>query len=129
MSAKSKNLNNARRIKNDEFYTRFEDVEKELNHYEHHFKDKIVYCNCDTIKSAFWIYFHLNFARLGLKKLISTYYDGVTVSYKTEYIGGNDSDTECGMKTLLKGNGDFRSVIMIRAVSKERFLWKIFCTS
>ena len=41
------NLNNAKREKNDEFYTQLEDIEKELSYYTSHFKDKVVYCNCD----------------------------------------------------------------------------------
>lgn len=70
------NLNKARVVKNDEFYTRLEDVSNELMHYKKYFKDKIVFCNCDDPKwSAFWKYFHLNFSALGLKKLISTHYD------------------------------------------------------
>ena len=65
------NLHKAKEAKNDEFYTMIEDVSNELKHYKHHFKDKIVFCNCDDPTwSAFWRYFHLNFSELGLKKLI-----------------------------------------------------------
>ena len=96
--------------KNDEFYTQFTDVAKELMHYKVHFKDKIVLCNCDDPPlSAFWEYFHLNFAELGLNKLISTHYDRVNTTYKMEYTGGNDNDIEAGVKTSLEGNGDFRN--------------------
>lgn len=102
-------LNNARDAKNDEFYTQFMDVAKELMHYKMHFKDKIVFCNCDTTESAFWKYFHLNFAKLGLKKLISTHYDRKEVTYKMEYTGGDDNDVEAGVRTLLESNGDFRN--------------------
>lgn len=108
--AKSDKLRKAKSAKNDEFYTQFTDVSKELIHYKQHFKDKIVFCNCDDpTKSAFWKYFHLNFEQLGLKKLISTYYDRYEPTYKTEYAGGNDNDIEVGIKTPLEGNGDFRS--------------------
>ena len=63
------NLNKAKKAKNDEFYTLYSDVEKELAHYQQHFKGKIVYCNCDNPeRSAFWRYFHINFSALGLKK-------------------------------------------------------------
>lgn len=104
------NLHKAKAEKNDEFYTQFTDVSKELIHYKQHFKDKIVLCNCDDpAKSAFWKYFHLNFEQLGLKKLISTYYDRYESTYKTEYAGGDDNDIEVGVKTPLEGNGDFRS--------------------
>ena len=73
--AKNSNLTEAKRKKNDEFYTRLSDIENELHHYKHHFKGKVVYCNCDDPSwSNFWKYFHSNFASLGLKKLISTHY-------------------------------------------------------
>ena len=104
------NLNKAKKAKNDEFYTQLEDIEKELIHYEGQFKGKIVLCNCDDpTMSAFWKYFHLNFAKLGLKKLISTHYEVDKPTYKMEYKGGNDNDIKVGIKTPLKSNGDFRS--------------------
>lgn len=103
-------LHNAKKAKNDEFYTRLEDIEKELSHYVSHFKDKVVYCNCDDPEwSNFWKYFHLNFEALGLKKLISTHYDKNESTYKMEYTGGDDNDIEFGAKTPLEGNGDFRN--------------------
>ena len=78
--------------------------------HKKHFKDKIVFCNCDDPTwSAFWKYFHLNFAELGLKKLISTHYDREEATYKMEYTGGDDNDIEVGVKTPLDGNGDFRN--------------------
>lgn len=109
MSANA-NLHKAKDAKNDEFYTQLTDVAKELMHYKAHFKGKIVFCNCDDPTwSAFWKYFHLNFAELGLKKLISTHYDREEATYKMEYTGGNDNDIEVGVKTPLEGNGDFRN--------------------
>lgn len=107
---KNTNLHKAKNAKNDEFYTQLTDVAKELMHYKKHFKDKIVFCNCDDPTwSAFWKYFHLNFAELGLKKLISTHYDREEATYKMEYTGGDDNDIEAGVKTPLEGNGDFRN--------------------
>ena len=109
-SANNKNLHKAKNAKNDEFYTQLTDIEKELMHYKEHFKDKIVYCNCDDPEwSNFWKYFHLNFAHLGLKKLIATFYHIGTSVYKMEYTGGDDNNISSGTKTPLKGNGDFRS--------------------
>lgn len=109
MSANA-NLHKAKDAKNDEFYTQLTDVAKELMHYKEHFKDKIVLCNCDDPTwSAFWKYFHLNFAELGLKKLISTHYDREEATYKMEYTGGDDNNIEAGVKTPLEGNGDFRN--------------------
>jgi len=110
MTSRNTNLHKARNEKNDEFYTQLKDVEKELINYKQHFKDKIVLCNCDDPTwSAFWKYFHLNFAELGLKKLISTYYDKNEPTYKMEYTGGDDNNIEVGVKTPLEGNGDFRN--------------------
>lgn len=108
--AKNENLHKAKDAKNDEFYTRIEDVAEELRHYKKHFAGKVVFCNCDDPTwSAFWRYFHLNFSELGLKKLIATHYDRTEPTYKIEYKGGDDNDVEVGVKTPLEGNGDFRS--------------------
>ena len=41
------NLHRAKKARNDEFYTMLSDIENELRHYRDHFKDKVVYCNCD----------------------------------------------------------------------------------
>lgn len=111
---KNNNLNLARKEKNDEFYTLFEDIERELKHYKEYFKDKIIYCNCDNPKySNFWKYFYYNFKDLGLKKLISTYYSKDGISYKTEY-DGNDTKIE-----TLNHNGDFRNKECIGLLKKS----------
>ena len=74
-------LTKARRAKNDEFYTQLTDIEKELRHYKRHFRDKVVFCNCDDpFESNFFKYFVLNFNRLGLKKLIATCYAGSPIA-------------------------------------------------
>ena len=68
-------LNRAKVEIDDEFYTQLTDIEKELRHYRKHFRDKVVFCNCDDpFESNFFKYFVLNFNRLGLKKLIATCY-------------------------------------------------------
>ena len=77
-------MQRAKRIDNDEFYTRYEDIEKELVMYpKSTWKNKTVFCNCDDAvgdeersTSAFALYFILNFKNLGLKKLICTHYSG-----------------------------------------------------
>jgi hypothetical protein len=46
------NLQKAKTKKNDEFYTQLTDIEKELGHYAEHFRDKIVFCNCDDPKES-----------------------------------------------------------------------------
>lgn len=73
------NLTNAKREKNDEFYTQYPDIQKEIEAYLEFdpdtFKNKAIYCNCDDpFESNFFRYFVLNFKRLGLKKLITTSY-------------------------------------------------------
>ncbi len=75
----------AKKNKQDEFYTQYTDIEKELEPYIEFnvdtFRNKIVYCNCDDpFKSNFFKYFVNNFNRLGLKKLITTSYDGSTIT-------------------------------------------------
>ena len=66
----NKNLQKAKRQKNDEFYTQLSDIEKELRHYTRHFEGKVVYCNCDDPRiSNFFHYFSYNFERFGLKRL------------------------------------------------------------
>ena len=73
----NKNLNAAKTAKKDEFYTQLTDIERELQHYWPHFRDKVVLCNCDDpYESNFFKYFALRFNQLGLKKLICTCYDG-----------------------------------------------------
>ena len=64
--SKNNNLHSAKKAKNDEFYTRIEDVEKELKYYKDFFKGKKVLCNCNDGKingawSAFAQYFSMNF--------------------------------------------------------------------
>lgn len=73
--AKNANLHSAKNAKKDEFYTQLSDIENELKHYKAHFKDKVVYCNCDDpLASNFFKYFFLNFKHLELKELITTCY-------------------------------------------------------
>jgi len=120
----NKNLHNAKRNKNDEFYTQLSDIEKELSHYKDHFRDKVVLCNCDDPKvSNFFRYFSLQFHQLGLRKLITTCYKNQEIDLFSkndneeaiylEYDGtknknGVPSVEEIGIKHL-KGDGDFRS--------------------
>ena len=109
--AKNADLSNAKNAKKDEFYTQLEDINAEMVHYKNQFKGKTVLMNCDDPTwSNFWRYFHIEFERLGLKKIIATHYEyGEVASYKMEYEGGNDEDFKVGVKTDLTQNGDFRS--------------------
>ncbi len=62
-------LQKAKKQKTDEFYTQLADIESELQHYKSHFKDKVVYCNCDDPRiSNFFKYFVSHFKELGIRK-------------------------------------------------------------
>ena len=98
-----KNLKNARRAKNDEFYTQYVDIQKEIEGYLEYnpdvFRDKVVYCNCDDpFESNFFRYFVLNFNKLGLKQLITTSYKPSPVANTQLGLFGDD-------KTLTKSKG------------------------
>lgn len=126
MATKSLNSNlaDAKKAKEDEFYTQLTDIERELKNYRKYFQGKVVYCNCDDPRiSNFFHYFSYSFEQLGLKKLITTAYK----SRDTDLFSRNDSESavyleysgdknqnmvpdhnEIGVKALL-GDGDFRS--------------------
>ena len=91
----NKNLTNAKRAKNDEFYTQYSDIEKEVGAYLEYnpnvFKGKVVYCNCDDpFESNFFRYFVLNFNKLGLKQLITTSYKPSPVANTQLGLFGDD---------------------------------------
>ena len=80
--ANNSNLGAAKAAKNDEFYTQYADIQKEINAYLEYnpdtFRDKTVLLPCDDPEwSNFTRFFAQNFERLGLKKLISTSYAGL----------------------------------------------------
>ena len=112
--SKNSNLHQAKKNKNDEFYTQLTDIEKELVHYVDFFEGKTVYCNCDDARdSNFFKYFSNRFEELGLKKLISTGYKenghGVVLIYEGDKNGNRIVDDEEIQVTELEGDGDFRS--------------------
>ena len=120
--AGNSSLHKANVAKNDEFYTQLTDIEKELRHYQAHFKDKVVFCNCDDpLYSNFWQYFQLNFYHLGLKKLIATHYETDRASYKMEIIR-SEKGAQVGIpdyvQTPLQSNGDFRSAECIEILKE-----------
>ena len=110
------NLHEAKKQKNDEFYTRYEDIENEVMKYRRSFKGKVVYLPCDDPaekKSEFWTFFVDNFDAFGLKKLIATHYDEDGKAYKI-WIDGDTTgdgyiDDSDALQEDLIGNGDFRS--------------------
>lgn len=119
-----RNLTKAKKNKKDEFYTQLSDIENELRHYKKHFKDKVIYCNCDDPRvSNFFHYFSYRFEQLGIKKLIATCYKNQNADLFSqndsdkaiylEYTGDKNGNRipdpeEIGIKEL-KGDGDFRS--------------------
>ena len=133
-------LGNAQQNRQDEFYTQRSDIEKELNNYNHlsknnHFKDKVVFCNCDDpTESNFFKYFADNFTVLGLKKLICTHYepDENKKSYVLTIIRGRDvnKDGKINRHDVIKNemlfsNGDFRSDECIELLKES----DIVCTN
>ena len=113
---KNTNLKDAKKAKNDEFYTRIEDVEKELKNYKDFFKGKKVLCNCNDGKingawSAFAQYFSMNFEHLGLKKLTCVSYNedghGMKYVYCGDKNGNRIADDFEWELTELNGHGDF----------------------
>jgi hypothetical protein len=85
----NRSLSAAKKAKQDEFYTQYVDIQKEVEAYlefdENTFRGKVVYCNCDDpFESNFFKYFAANFNRLGLKRLITTSYDGSPIAGQGE---------------------------------------------
>jgi len=95
---RNRGLGAARMAKQDEFYTQYEDIEKEVEAYLEFdpdtFHGKVVYCNCDDpFESDFFRYLAIKFNTLHLKKLIATSYDGSPIAGQLtlfpEYNEGN----------------------------------------
>ena len=122
--AGNKQLGRAKKAKEDEFYTQLSDVERELRHYEHHFKGKTVLCNCDDPRiSNFFHYFSYRFEDLGLRRLITTCYKNqerdlfsqnsseraIWLEYTGDKNGNRVPDPEEIGIRYFNGDGDFRS--------------------
>ena len=123
MSA-NRNLHKAKSNKKDEFYTQLSDIERELKYYRGHFRDKVVYCNCDDPRvSNFFLYFSRKFRSLGLKKLITTCYKNQQMNMfsqndaeKAIWLEYDGTRNKTGIPSVedigihyLDGDGDFRS--------------------
>ncbi len=129
-------LQKAQKVNNDEFYTRYEDVEKEFSMYPKKiWKNKTVFCNCDDAvdddernTSAFSLYFIQNFHELGLKKLICTHYDGVVDLFNQGAKGY--IFTKVGYKEIKdfpKGyNGSFDHPLSLKILEEEA---DVVCTN
>ena len=113
--AKNENLHKAKEAKNDEFYTQYDEIQQELNHYEDKFKGKTVLCNCDDpFESNFCKFFLRNFNYLGLKRLICTSYNTSPVAWQKmtiwDYLGekvaaGNGHGYVMDIKEVPMANG------------------------
>lgn len=84
------NLTKAKKAKNDEFYTQYQDIEKEINAYVEYdkdvFRDKTILLPCDDPEwSNFTKFFAQKFNEFGIKKLISTSYAVESKNYKGDY--------------------------------------------
>ncbi len=126
-------LQSAKSAKKDEFYTQLSDIENELRHYKGHFRDKIVYCNCDDPRvSNFFKFFSKQFEFYGLKNLIATCYqnqqsdlfskhDSERAIY-LEYRGDQDRNRRPDPDEIaanpLQGDGDFRSLECIELLKE-----------
>lgn len=115
-------LQKAKKSKSDEFYTQLSDIESELQHYKSHFKNKVVFCNCDDPRiSNFYKYFAINFKELGLKKLIAACYrkqerdlfntEKSENGFFYQYSGAQSEKIEPSSNEIIhfNGDGDFRS--------------------
>ena len=127
--ARNSSLHAAKTSRQDEFYTKYQDIQAELDHYKEHFEGKTVLCNCDDpFESNFCKFFLKNFHGYKLKRLVCTgcgtrpgtqgkgYVLDVADVLAEVRAGGTDI-TDSGIGRLLyggtvhelEGNGDFRS--------------------
>ena len=131
-------MQRAKKVDNDEFYTRYEDVEKEIEMYPVEiWKGKCIFCNCDDAvgetrtekdSSAFALYFIKNFIRLGLKKLICTHYSGQMDLFQAGAKGY--IFTKHGVKEMIKVpkgyTGCFEDPLSLKILKEEA---DIVCTN
>lgn len=103
--SRHESLESAKKNKNDEFYTQYSDIEKEVLQYDKlNFREKTVYCPCDSLTSNFWKFFVDNFAELGINKLIASHYED-----KASQVSAHIYDGVNINEIIIEGNGDFRS--------------------
>lgn len=105
-NTQAEKLNKAKRVKNDEFYTQYSDIEKELEHYDKDkFRDKVIYLPCDRQISNFVAYFKEHYADYQYKELVYTY----IAREENEEVFAYSFDGKLETKTKLNGNGAFQS--------------------
>jgi predicted GIY-YIG superfamily endonuclease len=141
-------LERAKKVKYDEFYTRYEDIEKEISMYDKGiWNDKVVFCNCDDAvdetygkinekrTSAFALFFINNFKKLGLKKLICTHYSGPVdlfhagskgLVYLITYRLGKDGKMKIEKQSPKGYTGSFDDPLSLKILNEEA---DIVCTN
>ena len=122
-------LQQAKNKKDDEFYTRYEDIEKEISHYTLHFKNKVVFCNCDDpFESNFCKFFLKNFNTLKLKRLICTSYASSKVlgkEYKFIDNSGNNNGYVLDITKFSKKDGIITDKEISEVLKKSRYIKKL----
>jgi predicted GIY-YIG superfamily endonuclease len=141
-------ITKAKKADNDEFYTRYEDIEKEVLIYDKEtWKNKTVFCNCDDAvdekngkinekkTSAFALFFINNFKNLELKKLICTHYGGGIdlfnqgakgMVYLITYEMGTDGKIKIGKQSPKGYTGSFDDPLSLKILREEA---DIVCTN
>ena len=141
-------MQKAQKVQNDEFYTRYEDVEKEISMYDKDiWKNKVVFCNCDDAvdekngktnekrTSAFALFFINNFKKLELKKLICTHYAGKVdlfnagskgLVFLITYEMGNDGALKIEKQSPKGYTGSFDDPLSLKILNEEA---DIVCTN
>ena len=110
MTQRNARLNTAKINKNDEFYTNYHDIKRELVAYRKHFAGKVVYCNCDNPDTSNFTKFFLdNFKHYGIKRLISTRYQPTDLFNPYAQADILVVDANHSNRYTLRGDGDFRS--------------------
>lgn len=99
-------LHKAKKAKNDEFYTQYSDIQKELEHYDKaKFEDKVIYLPCDRPQSNFVAYFKEHYEDYKYNELVYTYIE----REENEEVFAYRFDGKKETKTKLRGNGAFQS--------------------
>ena len=117
------NLARAKKVKNDEFYTQFSDVNNEVTKYKKYFKGKAVFCNCnDGLNSQFMQFFLKNFDAFQLTRLVGIAYapNGKGIKYDLYDDINHDGfiTEEDFVVTELEGDGGFGTEESIAELEK-----------
>lgn len=130
------NLKQAKDARFDEFFTTYEEVEREMNGYisfnKDVFKDKVILLPCDDHKtSSFTKYFAEHFDEYGIRMLVSSCLAKTTKHGKLQIISRSPDNRRVVENKYLSGNGDFRSIDVSRLRDKADMIitnppWSLF---